>query len=152
MKRLLLIGFVYFIFVNTVAGQSDTIPIPRNIIKIDLFSPLYPALFAYYERVLSEETSMQFGLLAGGGFTMATFAYRQYLSELPAPNGVYVSPTIGLGAEMGDPAVSLGLLVGAQKLFRQKITMEANLGPAYLQIEGGDHFTLFGGIVIGIAF
>jgi hypothetical protein len=152
MKQLFLIGFVFILLSNTAAGQADTISTPRNIIKVDLFSPVYRAFIGYYERVLSDNTSIQFGIIAGGDFFMGRVAYRFYLSEEPAPSGIYVSPTIGLGAEMGDPAFALALVVGAQKLFKQKITLEANLGPGYMHSGGDGQFTLFGGIVIGIAF
>ena len=138
--------------------QQPQPAMPQNIIKIDLFSPVYRSFFGYYERVLSPESSMQFGLLASGSFTLVTGGYRFYLSDTPAPKGVYVSPTIAMGAaESGsyhnrEVVFGAALLVGTQGLFRQKITIEANLGPAWIHDSDGGHFIIFGGIVIGVAF
>jgi hypothetical protein len=142
-----------FLLSFRVSAQDTLVPPPdkKNILKLDLIWIVGESVFLSYERVLSEDASLQFGLMFGSAMNLGTASYRYYLSETAAPKGIFVSPIVGLGA-IDEPVVGAGLMVGSQAYFKNKITLDAYLGPAYGS-EGGDGgFIFFGGLSIGVAF
>lgn len=159
---------------------------PGNVIKVNLLSPFVKSGSFFYERALNEEMSAVAGFfftnwqpgedvtLSGYGITLE---YRYYLSQTPAPSGAFIAPfgryqkfsiEEGVTGDMNEgniTSVGGGLLVGIQKMFKERITLEAFIGPAYYssktevvgdgtisdvgQFEG---FTVRGGITVGVAF
>ncbi len=156
----------------------------KNFVKANLFSPLVKSGSFFYERVLNDNMSGQLGFFftkveAGdtkfSGFGI-TPEFRYYLSESGAPKGIFMAPyfryqsfklTIeGDTSEGNLTVVGGGLLVGAQTLLKDVITIEAFLGPAYgfgnMDVTSGseddfdittfDGFGVRGGITVGIGF
>ncbi|MQY80420.1 MAG: DUF3575 domain-containing protein [Bacteroidetes bacterium] len=178
--RILLFGF----FLSTVSilafGQKS------NVLKVNLFSPLIKSGSFFYERVLNDDMSAQLGFFfmswtpgssdtKFGGFGV-TPEFRYYLSESSAPKGIFIAPFVryqkfSLEVESVNSEADLtvfggGLLVGAQTLLKDLITIEAFIGPSYgfgsIDVKAGDEsdfdfetfdgFGARGGITIGIAF
>jgi hypothetical protein len=93
------------------------------------------------------------------GFAI-TPEFRYYLSgKKVAPNGPYIAPYVryqnfsvesGVGNEYSKgtlSAISGGILVGVQRTFKEKITLEAFIGPAFVSpklkiTEGADELNL----------
>jgi hypothetical protein len=155
-----------------------------NYVKANLFSPLVRTGSFFYERVLNDDMSGQLGFfftkvvvgntkLSGFGITPE---FRYYLSESAAPKGLFMAPYFryqsfklsidGGSAEGNLSVVGGGLLVGAQTLLKDVITIEAFLGPAYssgnvdvtsgseddFEIGTFDGFGVRVGITVGIGF
>jgi len=118
----------------------------ENLIKTSLAFPLGEILEISYERVFSTETSAQISVFLGGGLEAAIMPeFRYYLSETKvAPNGVFVAPFVFAGAEIGGG----GIMVGVQRLFKERISLDASLGP----FVSGEGVAVMGGLNIGIAF
>lgn len=132
-----------------------------NIFKMNLFSPLVRTGSFFYERVLNEEISLQFGVFYTGASVFNTKfrglgltpELRYYLSESrPAPAGVYVAPyaryqSFSITSEEFETSeakwsgIGGGLLVGYQTMLK-KITLEGFIGPSYtsgdIKITSGD--------------
>lgn len=157
--------------------------VKQNIIKANLFSPLVRTGSFFYERVLNEDMSLQLGFFySGASISDAKFRgfgitpeFRYYLSESkPAPSGIFVAPylryqSFDISSEIDNgtatfSAMGGGLLVGAQRLLKNAISIEAFIGPSYSNVnvkltEGSDDFDLgffdgFGvrfGFTVGIA-
>ena len=55
-------------------------------------------------------------------------SFRYYLSESPAPNGSFIAPTLHYreDADFGG-----GIMVGHQRLFKEKISLEVFVGPEF---------------------
>ena len=84
-----------------------------------------------------------------GELNSLRFEYRYYLSETkPAPSGAFIAPYGQLADDGITSGLSGGLLIGYQRLFKQKIALEAFIGPG-LSTEG---VTGWAGINIGFAF
>lgn len=122
----------------------------------------------FFTKVVAGDTKF-----SGFGITPE---FRYYLSESSAPKGIFLAPYIRyqsfkLSVEGGAAKGSLsvfggGLLVGAQTLLKDVITIEAFLGPAYsfnnVDVEAGseddfeigtfDGFGVRVGITVGIGF
>ena len=140
-----------FFYVTNLSAQEEPIPSKKNVLKLDIVWILGEAFNFSYERILNEESSLQLGLVFGNGGGLGTISYRYYLSDDPAPKGVHISPMIGLGS-MEEFGFIGGLMIGKQGYYKQKITLDAFIGPAYLTGGGDGAFTLFGGVTVGIAF
>jgi hypothetical protein len=124
--------------------------VKQNVIKANLFSPLVRTGSFFYERVLNEDMSLQLGFFYSGasisdtkfrGFGI-TPEFRYYLSESkPAPSGIFVAPylryqnfDLSVEGDTGSATYSAmggGLLIGAQRLLKNSISIEAFLGPSY---------------------
>jgi hypothetical protein len=97
LKNLIILTFLTFS--TSVFAQSNTEK--KNIIKINLLSPIVRTASLFYERTLSANSSVMLGFYYTGfkagdtqlsGFGL-TPAYRFYLSsKYQAPAGFYVSP------------------------------------------------------------
>jgi hypothetical protein len=121
----------------------------QNVLKINILSPIVRTLNIQYERVLNESSAFQLGFFYTGysddvttwrGFGI-TPEYRFYLSDSPAPAGVFVAPFLryqafdvedDIGGAAKFSAFGGGLIIGKQWLFKDKITLEVFIGPSYL--------------------
>lgn len=155
-----------------------------NFVKANLFSPLVRSGSFFYEKVINDDMSVQLGFFftkIGAGDTKfsgfgITPEFRYYLSESAAPKGIFLAPYIryqsfrlSVEGDIAEAKLSVfggGLLVGAQTLLKDKITIEAFAGPAYgfgnMDVEAGSEgdfeigtFDGFGarvGVTVGIGF
>ena len=140
MYKLLLVGCLLVTFNYTQA---------QNVLKINILSPIVKTFNISYERAINETSSFQIGFFYTGytddvttfkGFGI-TPEYRFYLSDTPAPEGVYVAPFLryqSFTIEDEDYSDSAdfsafggGLVIGKQWVFKEKITLDIFLGPAY---------------------
>jgi len=176
-KRITLLSAAIILFSVSSFAQ------PRNVIKANLLSPFIKSGSFFYERALNEDMS-----LVGGFFFTAwnpdestslkgfglTFEYRYYLSEERiAPSGAFLAPFVRyqkftVSDEIDEGTITGfggGLLVGYQRIFKERISLEAFVGPAYYganaevtsgtavpendQVSG---FTIRFGITVGVAF
>lgn len=172
------------------AGTAFMSAQKSNVVKTSLTAPLIRTYTLAYERALNEDMSVQLGGGYFAGFKLGdsrldgfniTPEFRYFLSdEKIAPAGGFIAPYFrygNLGLESGDPgdpeygkatltAIGGGVLVGVQKLFKETISLEAFIGPAYtnasVDVEVGDEeafdlkfFDGFGlrlGVTLGVAF
>ncbi|KXK23013.1 MAG: hypothetical protein UZ12_BCD005002885 [Bacteroidetes bacterium OLB12] len=136
-----------------------------------------------YERKVSATGSFQLGAFYTGftsgdtefkGFGI-TPEYRFYLSETEAPVGVYVAPFVRYmdfdltdEATTSDGTLSMfggGLVIGKQWIFKEKISLDAFVGPQYatgdVKVKSGtdsfdtdvfDGFGIRAGLTFGFAF
>jgi hypothetical protein len=123
--------------------------VKQNIIKANLMSPLVRTGSFFYERVLNEDMSLQMGFFYSGasvgdtqfrGFGL-TPEFRYYLSDKPAPSGIFIAPylryqnfDLSVTGELGSATYSAmggGLVVGAQRLLKNVISLEGYIGPSY---------------------
>ncbi len=155
-----------------------------NFVKANLFSPLVRSGSFFYEKVFNDDMSGQLGFfftkVEAGNTKFSGFGitpeFRYYLSESAAPKGIFMAPYIryqsfsltveGSNAEAKLSIFGGGLLVGAQTLLKDVITIEAFIGPAYgfynIDIEVGseedfditafDGFGVRVGVTVGIGF
>lgn len=156
----------------------------QNVFKVNLLSPLLRSGSFFYERAINEDVSLQLGFFySGATISQTTFRgfgitpeARYYLSEKPAPAGVFVAPYLRYqsfsltGEESSNEATYSsfggGLLIGTQAIFKDRISLEAFIGPSYssgsLKVTSGDAddfntgvFDGFGvrfGVTVGLAF
>ncbi len=161
-----------------------------NVIKTSLTAPIIRTYTLAYERVLNKDMSVQLGgaYFAGweigdtrlDGFSIIP-EYRYYLSESKTiPSGAFIAPFIrygSIGLESGDAGtpdyvkasltnIGGGVLVGVQRLFKETISLEAFIGPAYydlsVKVESGmeenaslgllEGFSVRLGVTVGIGF
>jgi hypothetical protein len=123
--------------------------VKQNLIKANLMSPLVRTGSFFYERVLNEDMSLQMGFFYSGASVSETKfrgwgltpEFRYYLSDKPAPSGIYFAPyaryqsfDLSVTGEVGSATYSSmggGLLVGAQRVMKNVISLEAYIGPSY---------------------
>ena len=156
----------------------------KTVIKVNLLSPLVRTGSFFLEHAIGEETSIQLGALFTGfkagdtkfsGFAI-TPEFRYYLSESPAPKGMFIAPylryqSFNLEEEITASKATFsgfggGLLVGKQWIFKERISLELFIGPSYLsgsvdvesgtedefEVDAFDGFGLRSGITLGVAF
>jgi hypothetical protein len=155
----------------------------ENTFKINILSPIVRTLNVQFEHALSETSSIQIGAFYTGasvgdtqfaGFGL-TPEYRFYLSESPAPQGVYVAPfarfqNFKLTTDIDDSEGKIttfggGLIIGKQWIFKEKIVLDLFIGPQYnsgsaevtsgsssLDVGSADGFGVRAGLSLGIAF
>jgi hypothetical protein len=117
----------------------------KNLIKTSLVFPLGKIFDVSYERALNHEMSILLEAAIGESFFISP-QFRYYLLEgRAAPDGSYISPFAIIG-ELVDTGA--GILVGHQKVFKNTISLEANIGPMVTT----DGVTVWGGINLGFAF
>lgn len=176
---------ITLLFAAIIVLSTNSFAQPDNVIKVSLLSPFVKTGSFFYERAINDDMS-----LVGGFFFTAwnpdddvelrgfglTFEYRYYLSEATsAPSGAFLAPFVRFQnfnitenydsdfSEAEMTSMGGGLLIGYQKLFKERITLEAFIGPAYYSskltgdedvdtIEQFDGFTVRGGVTVGIAF
>ncbi len=141
MKHRTLILTAFLILLTGVIQAQER----KNLVKTSLFFPLLETFTLSFERVLNEEMSLQATVFAGDISDFAVMPeFRYYLSENRiAPSGTFVAPYLFIGEEAGG-----GIMVGVQRLFKSKISLDAFLGP----MVRGDGVAAMGGINLGIAF
>lgn len=115
----------------------------RNLIKTSLVFPFAESFLISYERIINQESSVQLELVIGEMLSIRP-EYRYYLSETKiAPSGTFVAPYLHLY----DENAGAGILVGVQRLYKSKISLEAFIGPGfYTEGVGG-----WAGINLGFA-
>ena len=156
----------------------------QNVIKINILAPIVKTFNVQYERALNDNSSLQLGFFYTGfssgdtkfsGFGI-TPEYRFYLSETAAPKGVYIAPffryqsfiikDVETNSEGDFSALGGGVIIGKQWIFKEKISLDMFLGPAYysgtVDVESGDEddfetgafdgFGLRAGICFGFRF
>lgn len=150
MKKLITLSAMMFIMAVAVVNAQTK----SNIIKTSLTSIFLKTVNLDYEHALNDNSSVQLGVYYTGaslfdgsfsGFAI-TPEYRYYLSaSKTAPNGAYVAPWLrfqNFSAKSGTlntetyakgtiSIVSLGLCVGVQRTFKEKISLGAYIGPGY---------------------
>jgi Protein of unknown function (DUF3575) len=167
-----------FVFFATAASAQ------QNVIKINILAPIVKTFNVQYERALNDNSSLQLGFFYTGfssgdtkfsGFGI-TPEYRFYLSETAAPKGVYIAPFLRYqsftikddetNSEGDFSAFGGGVIIGKQWIFKEKISLDMFLGPAYysgkVDVESGDEddfetgafdgFGLRAGICFGFRF
>ena len=131
-------------------GSASSAQAQQHVIKLNLFSPIVRTVSGFYENAFSETTSAQLGFFYTGtsiddtkfsGFGI-TPEIRFYLSETTAPEGFYAAPFIryqnfDLTDESTDSRATLnnfggGLLIGKQWIFKERIALDAFIGPSYV--------------------
>ena len=170
---------------STVTAQDK-----MNLLKTSLSAPLIRTYTLAFERVLNQDMSLQLGAnyFAGWKFgdnRLNGYAvipeFRYYLSESKeTPNGGFIAPFARYGVtdiKMGEPGdedygkanikmFGGGLLIGTQRIFKEVISLEAFIGPAYynanVDVEAGseedfsltllDGWSVRLGVTIGIFF
>jgi hypothetical protein len=141
MKKLIYLLVCVAGFISTHQANAQ---IKKNLLKTSLIFPMAGGFSFSYERLINHEMSLQLTTAIGGDSFLLVPEFRYYLTETKiAPSGTFVGPMIVLGNEAGA-----GLMVGVQRLFKQKISLEAYLGP----LAGTDGVGAFGNINIGFAF
>lgn len=133
-----------------ILGSTSGVQAQKSVIKLNLFSPIVSTVSGFYENAFSENTSAQLGFFYTGasigdtkfsGFGI-TPEIRFYLSETSAPQGFYAAPFIryqnfDLTEENTDSKATLsnfggGLLIGKQWIFKERIALDAFIGPSYV--------------------
>jgi hypothetical protein len=178
MKRF---GFLILIMIIMTSGLQAQ---KTMDVKTDLFSAFLRTFVLKYEMAINEDMSVQLGFFYTGfkprdadgsltGFGI-TPEFRYYLSETPAPNGLYLAPnyrfmklsivenTTNENATIGVNSFAINL--GKQLLLKDVIIIDFWIGPSYnfrtvtetsiqnLGVPDADGFGLRAGIAIGIAF
>jgi len=156
MKKIKFILLSILIVLFSLGATAQT---KSNVLKTNLFSPILKTYWLSYEHLLNESTGIQLGFFYTGvgigstnfsGFALTPEA-RFYLSESAAPKGIYVAPGLryssfsltddGTTDKATYSAFSAALIVGAQTLLKDIITLEAYVGPAYsfgsLKVDSG---------------
>lgn len=176
---------IALLLVAVVVLSANSSAQPDNVIKVSLLSPFVKSGSFFYERAINDEMSLVGGFfftawnpddyieLSGFGLTLE---YRYYLTETTvAPSGAFIAPftrfqnfsiTDNEGTDVAKADLSSmggGLLIGYQRLFKDRITLEVFIGPAYYSskltgdesvetIGQFDGFTVRGGVTVGLAF
>lgn len=124
----------------------------KNVIKVNILSPIVRTANFSYERAISDESSLQLGVFYTGANSgdvklngwAVTPEYRFYLSSTPAPNGLYVAPWVRYqnmkAKEEGDAtfvsgtltSFGGGIVIGRQWIFKERVSMDIFIGPQYL--------------------
>lgn len=121
----------------------------ENVVKINIFSPIVKTLNIQYERKVKEDASFQLGFFyTGYSVSETSFSgigitpeYRFYLSDTPAPAGVYIAPFVRYqnfslteSTVNGKATLSTfggGVILGKQWIFKEKIVLDIFIGPSY---------------------
>jgi hypothetical protein len=151
MKNLLKTFFLLLCFISlNHLSQAQSETTKKNLLKVNLLSPLLRTGSFFYERTLSSNSSLMLGLFYTGfsvddvsfsGFGL-TPAYRYYLSSTKqAPIGFYVSPygrfmrfslANNLTKDKGTlTTYGLGLELGYQWVFKDIISLNVFGGIGY---------------------
>lgn len=137
-------GSIAFLIVFLVIIPSSRLHAQEknNLIKMSLALPLARTFEMSYERMLNDEMSID--LTAGAGeLTYVNPQFRYYLTEgKTAPSGAFVAPFLMIREDFGG-----GLTIGYQQLYKQKVSLEAFLGPLVSSEVG-----IWGGVNVGIGF
>lgn len=176
--KILLAAFTVSLLANTPLFAQE------NVIKLNIFSPILKTLNMSYERVLNPNSSLQLGFyytgaksgdvqLSGFGITPE---YRFFLSDTPAPDGVYIAPWVRYqNLDADNPVENAsgrltsfggGVVIGRQWVFKNIVTLDIFIGPQYLsatvdpdqgseeaiEVTSASGFWFRAGLNLGIAF
>jgi len=143
MKTMVKIPILLFALLFSISLQAQD---KKNIIKTSLVFPVAQIIEISYERVLDTEKSLQLSVLAGGDMEIGLIPeFRFYLSDDQiAPSGIFIAPFAMVSGSIGGG----GIMVGIQRLFKSKITIDADLGP----FVTGHGVAVWGGINMGLSF
>jgi len=151
MNRVLLFTFSIF-FSALVSGQNAEKDHRNLVLKTGLFAPIFNTSTLAFEKGINDNTSLQGQLILNwdGGFGLFT-DYKFYLSDAPAPDGVFISPFQGFGFIEGLMA-GTGLTIGMQKIYKNRITIEGFIGPIVIYGPGsnGMHILVRPGLTVGV--
>jgi hypothetical protein len=164
MKKLVIVP-VFSLVASLFSGNA----MAQSVVKINIFSPIVRTASVFFEQAVSQDKSLQLGVFYTGYSSQGTrFSgygitpeFRFYLSSTNAPQGAYIAPYLryqsftltdketdgkGTYASMGG-----GLLVGKQWILKDKISVDAFIGPAYnsgkVKVTAGeDHDFDLGGL------
>ncbi len=122
-----------------------------NVVKTSLTSIFLKTYVVAYEKAINEDMAAQLGFYyTSTSFLDTEFSgyaitpeFRYYLSdEKIAPNGPFIAPFFryqnftlsdqSSGESATFTGVGGGILVGAQKVFKDVITLSAFIGPSYI--------------------
>jgi hypothetical protein len=177
MKQLLI---AVALLVSLVASAQDGQK--KNLVKVNMLSPIVRTGSFFYERKISSNSSLQLGVFYTGskmddlklrGFGI-TPEFRYYASEKGAMEGFYLGPFLRYQSyelsELNNKGklntFGGGLLIGKQWIFTKGISVDIFAGPSYNSgtvkvTNGTDNFDLPGGLngfgvraglTVGIAF
>ncbi|QKZ11411.1 DUF3575 domain-containing protein [Spirosoma sp. KUDC1026] len=147
--------YIRFLLISCLVGLTSFFcnAQSQNVLKMDLVSVFQKGVLVSYERILNDSRSVELAV----GYTskrdlfskiqVATITpqYKFYVSDWEsAPNGFYFAPSLTYGygraeeslLSLWSTSVSVhligpGLNLGYQKLIKDKIALEASLGPVY---------------------
>jgi hypothetical protein len=151
MKKNLLFSFIFLSTVSLYA-QNDSLRLQnpkRNILKINLLSPILNSFSASYERVINDEKTFNITAFVSQNFAGDNIvAYgitpeiRFYLSEnKKAPAGFFVAPYFTLQTYGGDPIIlGPGVAIGGQWVFKNRVSLDLWGGPAYVFTNDNSEF------------
>jgi hypothetical protein len=132
---------IIFLLVISICASAQE---KRNLIKTSLVFPYTQSFLLSYERMINSESSLQMEIIVGE-FLSIRPEYRYYLSEDKiAPSGAFIAPYLHYYSENAGA----GILIGVQKLFKSKISLEAFIGPGFYTESVG----VWGGVNLGLAF
>ncbi len=150
MKKIFTLSVIMLLSASLMVSAQEK----KNVVKTSLTSIFLKTVNLDYEHVLNDNSSLQLGFYftgtSLGGASFKGFAitpeYRFYLSSSKvAPNGPYIAPWVryqnfsvksGSVGEMDYAkatlsVMSVGLAIGVQRTFKDKITLGAYIGPGY---------------------
>lgn len=146
MKKILISLLAVIIFCSSTLNAQKT-----NVVKTSLTSIFLNTFVVAYEKALNEDMGAQLGFYYTGASALDTkfsgFAitpeFRYYLSsDKIAPNGPFVAPffryqNFTLEDSSSDETATFtgvggGILIGAQRVFKDVITLSAFIGPSYI--------------------
>ncbi len=106
----------------------------QGYIKLNPVSLAFGIMNLGYEQTLGEHQSLQVKLYGhtSGELYGARLIYKFFVSNKPAPEGLYLAPIVGYVGSEGDGVARVGGLIGYQTVFsNDKISFEGGIGPAY---------------------
>ena len=129
MKRAWILFFAVFLTL-VISGQDTDPGTQKYTLKTGVFAPAFGIISLALEKPVSENSSLQGQMLVlyedfGIGFFLD---YRFYLSSTAAPDGIFVSLFQGFSVS-DDFIAGTGLVIGKQKIFKEKFSIEAFIGP-----------------------
>lgn len=151
MKKILLIAFSLLTLIDAKAQDA------QNTVKINPLSALFRTGSLFYERKVSESSSIQLGVAYTGlklddvkfsGLAL-TPEYRYYFKN-KAISGVYTAPflryqnySVESGSDKGTyTSIGGGLLIGRQWVYGSGFVLDLFFGPSY---NNGDYKVKSGG-------
>lgn len=146
MKKILISFLAGILLTSGVLNAQKT-----NVVKTSLTSIFLKTYVVAYEKAFNEDMAGQLGFYyTNFTFLSAKFSgysvtpeFRYYLSEEKiAPNGAFIAPFLRYqsftleeesSGESGTfTGIGGGILIGAQRVFKDVITLSAFIGPSYI--------------------
>ena len=157
MKKTILFFILLLCIQGFFAEKSQAQTDKKNIIKVNLFSPIVRTASIFYEREVSETVSAQLGFFYTGasiddtefrGFGI-TPEVRFYLSDKGTPEGFFIAPFVRyqnfnltiedadlqIDSEADLTGIGGGLLIGGQWVFKDVVSLDVWGGPSYSSVS-----------------